>query len=81
MKSLRKEGAWGFEKLGKKTTDGFCDRNRKTGGERGEMCEAHFMQVLVALLGTGDLSESSRKRREDWSTSLWGHVKMVAVWI
>ena len=53
MKSLRKKGAWGFEKLGKKTTDGFCDRNRKTGGGRGEMCEAHVMQVLVALLGTG----------------------------
>ena len=66
---------------GKKTTDGFCDKNRKTGGGRGEMCEAHVMQVLVALLGTGDLSESSRKHREGWSTSLWGHVKMVAVWI
>ena len=64
---------------GKKTTDGFCDKNRKTGGGRGEMCEAHVMQVLVALLGTGDLSESSRKHREGWSTSLCGGLDLMAM--
>ena len=53
--SLKKDGAWGFEKVGK--ADGLCGRNRKTGvgKEASEMGEAHFMQVLVALLRTGDL--------------------------
>ena len=43
------------------------------------MCEAHVMQVLVALLGTGDLSESSRKHREGWSTSLCGGLDLMAM--